>query len=512
MIGRWRTWIVGPAEAPGLKIDEALVHQMVKAASGKKGGLALLAFVLRELYKRIGSSDPWTLQDYHAIGGLEGAIGRSAEQVLAEFEDAERLLPRVFSHLLHMGDEMAEADETPLTRRRAPLGQWPTGTPERALIDNLVQARLLTTDKRSDEVPTLEVAHEALLREWPRIRDWAEDRRYALRIRDEVMAAAKQWQGAKYDHQDTYRWRDERAAPARQALEAADLLDHLPLAKAFLELEMDRLLAELDDPTTDHLRREAIGLRMAELEAHNPRPGVGVRPDGVPDILWCDLEASRVEIEGHGPFDVKPFRMAAYPVTWAQYRAFLEAPDADGYGNKRWWRGLTQESEPGRLLWAYPNYPAINVSWFDAVAFCRWLSKRRGEAIHLPDEWEWQLAAQSADPGFAYPWGEAWRENVANTHESDIGRTIAVGVYPSGRSRQAIYDLAGNVWEWCHNAYNNPKAKRPGRDESRVLRGGSWYDDREGARAGYRFVSLPLNRNLGIGFRVVCSSPIRSEH
>jgi hypothetical protein len=226
----------------------------------------------------------------------------------------------------------------------------------------------------------------------------------------------------------------------------------------------------------------------------------------VPDILWWALPGGRVQVEGHGPFDVEPFGMTAYPVTWAQYRAFLE--DCDGYRSKRWRRGLTHGNEPGEHLWAYPNYPAINVFWFDAMAFCRWLSERRGKAIRLPDEWEWQWAAQSAEPGYLYPWGEEWRDHAANTDESGIGRTIAVGVYPAGRSHQGVYDLAGNVWEWCRNAYDDPNAKRPGKDESRVLRGGSWINNQDNARADNRNNNHPNNRNNNIGFRVVCSSHI----
>ena len=142
-------------------------------------------------------------------------------------------------------------------------------------------------------------------------------------------------------------------------------------------------------------------------------------------------------------------------------------------------------------------------------AFCRWLSTELGCEVRLPDEWEWQWAAQSAQAEFAYPWGPEWRDGVANTSEAGIGRTTAVGMYPGGRSLQGVYDLAGNVWEWCRNEYDDPRKTEPGGDESRVLRGGSWGDSQVCARADYRDYDPPDYRYVGYGFRVVCASPIR---
>jgi formylglycine-generating enzyme required for sulfatase activity len=102
-------------------------------------------------------------------------------------------------------------------------------------------------------------------------------------------------------------------------------------------------------------------------------------------------------------FKVKPFYISTYLVTWAQYWTFLEDPD--GYCNPGWWAGLLGlHKEPGRQSQRYDNHPVENVSWFDAVAFCRWLSQRLGYEIRLPTEWEWQQAATGGNPANTYPW------------------------------------------------------------------------------------------------------------
>jgi formylglycine-generating enzyme required for sulfatase activity len=99
---------------------------------------------------------------------------------------------------------------------------------------------------------------------------------------------------------------------------------------------------------------------------------VGLRADGLPDIVWCEVPGGEVTLEGNaGTFTVEPFHIAQYPVTYSQYRAFLEAED--GYHNPAWWRGLWVDrppEKPGRQFQRYGNHPAENVAWVEAVPFC----------------------------------------------------------------------------------------------------------------------------------------------
>jgi formylglycine-generating enzyme required for sulfatase activity len=149
------------------------------------------------------------------------------------------------------------------------------------------------------------------------------------------------------------------------------------------------------------------------------------------------------------------------------------------------------------------------------MAFCAWLGHRLGREIRLPTEWQWERAARGTD-GRAYPWGSAYLAGYANINESygdagphNLGQTSAVGIYPQGAAPEGVLDLSGNVWEWCLNEYGNPERVGPGGTAPRVVRGGSWLDAQDGARAGYRNDWPPYYRSDASGFRVLCASPIR---
>jgi formylglycine-generating enzyme required for sulfatase activity len=143
------------------------------------------------------------------------------------------------------------------------------------------------------------------------------------------------------------------------------------------------------------------------------------------------------------------------------------------------------------------------------MAYCRWASARLGYEVTLPTEWQWQQAATGGDPTRQYPWGAEGEDGRANIDESRLSRMTAVGMYPAGATPQGVLDMAGNVWEWCLNKYDSPKDTSLRGDARRVVRGGSWYDYRVFARCASRDHDAPGFRDVVIGFRVVCVSPIR---
>ncbi len=228
-----------------------------------------------------------------------------------------------------------------------------------------------------------------------------------------------------------------------------------------------------------------------------------------PPFEWIEIPAGRVTLEdGRGDFDVPAFQIAKYPITNAQFQVFADAED--GYCHPRWWdyspeaaQWRRENDRPAPGGWSGPKQPRETVCWYEAVAFCRWLSDRTGEMITLPTEQQWQRAAQG-DDGREYPWGNDFDPMRCNTGENRISRTTDVDRFPTGESPYGVMDMAGNVWEWCLNAYDNPTKTLLTGSEARVVRGGSWGDALVRARAAYRRRYNPLSRDYFYGFRVVC--------
>lgn len=228
----------------------------------------------------------------------------------------------------------------------------------------------------------------------------------------------------------------------------------------------------------------------------------------LPLLEWINIPAGKIKLEKvvGGFFEVAPFAIGKYPVTNAQFNAFI----ADrGYKDTRWWEGLTKSFDsPEPPRWPTEDHPRESISWYEAMAFCRWLSAKLEREIILPTEMQWQRAAQGED-GRRYPWGDQFHESKCNASESNIGRTTPVTQYPTGASPFGVMDMSGNVWEWCLNFFDEP-GKVDGRNDNnrRAVRGGSFFNGQDGTRAAFRLRNLPHIRQWIGGFRVVCTTPI----
>lgn len=420
--------------------------------------------------------------------------------------------------------------------------------------------------------PTLSVAHEALFRVWDTLGGWLRQDRKALALRSQIEDAAAEWQAENRSVSRT--WPEERILDAVRAIEKSGV--SLPDVKdratvdAFLgpadskEIEALLALSAEEDGTKGsgrygdawrlplgHNARASAGVRLALLG--DPRPGVRLRGDGLPDIDWRRIDGGDVTIEvlalddpnskvsKYLPCFVSPFWMARYPITIALFRAFVdECYRDDGWhvppGPPGFTIDLPADYLPPQHVARYDNHPADRVNWLDCMAFCHWLSARLHFEVRLPTEFEWQRAATDDDPMRTYPWGLGWdppREQWrANTFEGRLGRSTAVGMYPAGASAAEVLDMAGTLWEWCLNEFDDPyktvfprskedqgalgDAQNRNYDvgfrvryleEQRALRGGSWDNELEFARSHTRMRNYLQNRNNNVGFRVMCSSP-----
>jgi formylglycine-generating enzyme required for sulfatase activity len=216
-------------------------------------------------------------------------------------------------------------------------------------------------------------------------------------------------------------------------------------------------------------------------------------------------EAERLDETQH-QVKVSDFYMAKYPVTVAQFETFIHEANYTIDGE------LQQDKQ----------HPVIHVSWNDATAYCKWLSKTLNQVFRLPTEAEWEYACR-AGTTTPFSTGENLTTDQANYNGNSpyknfpkgkyIGNTTPVGSYPP--NGWELYDMYGNVWEWCQDWYgkkyyneckrqgivNNPQGPVSGSD--RVLRGGSWPSFAQFCRSACRFYNIPGYRDSFIGFRLV---------
>lgn len=206
------------------------------------------------------------------------------------------------------------------------------------------------------------------------------------------------------------------------------------------------------------------------------------------------------------------FYIDRYEVTNDQYQRFIEST---GYAKPKYWHTAPSfgSETPFPIGNQNLSHPVVGVSWYDATAYCAWAGKR------LVTEAEWEKAARGGMMK-VYPWGNELSHDMANY--GGIGGkdqwqwTAPVGSFPP--NSYGLYDMAGNVFEWCINWYDenyyshSPKRNPSGAEKgiTKVARGGSWDNNRLGIyymRSTFRFHVRPETKNLFIGFRCAKDVP-----
>ena len=207
--------------------------------------------------------------------------------------------------------------------------------------------------------------------------------------------------------------------------------------------------------------------------------------------------------------ELPDFVIAKHPVTIGEYGEFLDTLDArtakrccphDDSGpymeqsHDGRWRPKADLFERGRAR-ADLRLPVFSVSWYDAVAYCKWKAKTTGKQWRLPTEEEREKAARGVD-GRRFPWGSLQDASLGKCQASRPkgAEPEPVGAFPTAKSVYGMSDAAGGVCDWTDSWFDE-------RESSRVLRGGAWYDAIADLRCANRNRGAPMLRNSGIGFR-----------
>jgi formylglycine-generating enzyme required for sulfatase activity len=278
---------------------------------------------------------------------------------------------------------------------------------------------------------------------------------------------------------------ESNGSPTKIA-QAGDILD---LAN---RLGLDDEQRALYHQVKEHNQQSHSRSQERTASAQSPDRSMALVPAG--EFIMGSITGDADEQPVHRVF-VDAFSMDRYQVSVGQYAKFLEA--------------TSQASPPD---WSIMNKsrhqtrPVVNVDWADADAYCAWAGKR------LPTEAEWEKAARGTD-GRIYPWGNelptGFRANSMKEKWSNHWVLMPVGMFEEGMSPYGIYDMAGNVWEWVSDWYDqdyytyspskNPTG--PLKGESKVIRGGSWGSGPKDLRSADRDTHVPSARGLGTGFR-----------
>lgn len=216
----------------------------------------------------------------------------------------------------------------------------------------------------------------------------------------------------------------------------------------------------------------------------------------VPEVMKDDRPVRGIAVD--------PVYMDEHEVTNEEYSAFVQATKHRPPYN--WPKGMVSTGKE--------KYPVVDVSWDDAAAYAKWANKR------LPTEAEWEHACRGLLEGSTYPWGEGKPDKKLARYNSVDGPAAVKSCKPN---YFGLYDIVGNVWEWCADWYgkdyyaNAPARNPPGQETGRyrVIRGGSWADEEKYLTCANRSWARPGERSPNIGFRCVKSlrkGPVTPQH
>jgi formylglycine-generating enzyme required for sulfatase activity len=477
------------AAVVGLRFDSTLSDSILAEVKGEPGAMPLLQHALWELWNR--RHGLWIkAEEYQAFGGVKQAIASTAEEVYASCSDFERARVRdIFLRLTRLDpDGSGEGRDT---RRRVLIEELipvnSEGSVTINMLDKLADARLIVkTDK------DVEVAHEALIRNWSRLTEWLNEDRDNLRLREGVSESAREWENSKRDDSLL----NHRGGRLELALAMSKLPRYQlnPIEQAYLNACAEMIGREIEEKQKQQEREKNLNEAKTKAELEKTKSELVTQKEitrrntisvlaifilSVSMILaypiiygyWLKWQAQNVgellTISGGSVmlgndkyfdsgqaikqqvYEISTFSMEKFEVTNERYSLCVKAgkctPPSSAFLNF-----ISLANDPN-----FSQKPVANIFAFQAAQFCSWIDRR------LPTEVEWERAARSTD-GRIWPWGneEPTSSAYANLDyasesclNSSTCSTNNVGTAKLGSSEEDVYDLIGNVAEYTCASY-----------------------------------------------------------
>jgi formylglycine-generating enzyme required for sulfatase activity len=515
-----RAAIDDPAQINGYHLEPGLLELILRDVEAEPNSLPLLEFALTLLWdKRDINQHRLTIDAYKTLGQLKGALDRHADAIFNEAgikdnQDAYQRLrltsdeerqwaQRIFRRLVRTSPGTKDTRQQQRRSEVLDLGRCET---DRKIIEKVLgkfeQGRLLVGVEDESYAPYVDLAHEALIEGWQRFANWRQADRDVQRLVDRVDDAYKGWQAAPIEDQHKFLLPEGVVAQVEVAIAIGDYLSNQQ--EEFVQQSLYKYKPWL----SPEFVIETIEIRGGRFRMGSPEGHSDEQPEH--------------EVR------VSKFYLGKYLVTQEQWRAVALSPKVD------------------RELSLTPSYawgdklPVERVSWHEAREFCARLSQLKRETYRLPSEAEWEYACR-AGQAKAYCFGDdagqlddygwygknsgnspldadrLWKElnQNANQYHSCL---MANGnrTHPVGEKKPnawGLYDMHGNVWEWCEDKWHDNYEGAPGDgsawtssgsdSEPRLLRGGSWYLNANDCRSANRLRDGTDYQHYDIGFRVV---------
>jgi formylglycine-generating enzyme required for sulfatase activity len=546
---RFDTLVEEPAKRYHVDVKTALVDALM-ADAPKEDALPLLAFALQRLWHQYSAAKVLTKDNYERVGGLKGLIEDAAERALRGLGPDEPLpsAPPV-KRLVDLGAStfvptLAQVNDQGATIRH--IATWSDFDEEQQDLLKRFEGWRLLIRKGEHDGSTVEVAHEALFREWTRLKAWLEPERARLDALRALQIDALTWDRNGRDSAFL-------AHRGRRLPEAVELTEREGYRKRLGQTELDYLKAcdAAEQSARQRIRhmRSALGalalvlalglvgwlneapLReavrwyrverpymMAEFRPHLLPAEVELVLKAGDPFLECAKDCPEMVVvpagsftmgspedeEGHEPSEepqhevtfAKPFAVSRFEITFDEWDACAHYGDCD-----------THISDTG---FGRGRQPVINVTWADAQRYAAWLSKMTGKKYRLLSEAEYEYAAR-AGTSTAYPWGAQIGHGNANCKDCgsswDNRQPAPVNSFPANAF--GLHDMNGNIYQWVEDCYHINYDGAPtdgsawtGDDCFRVARGGSWGSSSKFLRSAKRTRNAPDLRIDVLGFRV----------